>query len=174
MSCGNEFHMWCSFFQFSLNQFWMLWGFVFTSSARFGTLGPFLQSPFIWHRVLFQNIIVIYIQGIFMDHVLVSQRYLGTTMRNHLVSRTDVGKKDMKDWYQKLCEMTWNSNHHGSDIKTLPERFKPFSCTQHVFFSPDEKVSLSLWHRVSKLHIKKDCCWFRLIFLASIGLTSWY
>lgn len=135
MSCGNEFHMWCSFFQFSLNQFWMLWGFVFTSSTRFGTLGPFLQSPFIWHRVLFQNIIVIYIQGIFMDHVLVSQRYLGTTMRNHLVSRTDVRKKDMKDWYQKLCEMTWNSNHHGSDIKTFPERLKPFSCTQHFFFS---------------------------------------
>lgn len=119
---------------FSLNQFWALWGFVFTSSTRFWTLGPFLQSPFIWHWILFQNIIIIYIQGIFMDHVLVSQRYLGTTMRNHLVSKTNVGKNDMKDSYEELCEMTWNSNHHGSDRKTSPEGFKPFSCTQHIFF----------------------------------------
>lgn len=44
------------------------------------------------------------------------------------------GKKRFKDWYQKLCEMTWNRNHHGSDTKTSPEGFKPFSCTQHIFF----------------------------------------
>lgn len=155
-----------------MNEFWMICSFVFTSPTRFRTLRPFLQSPFIWHWVLFQNVIVIYIQGIFMDHVLVRQRYLGTTMRNHLVIKTDVRKKDMKDWYQELCEMTWNS-HHGSHIKTSPQGFQPYSCTSTRFF-PDEKVSLSLWHRVSKLHIKKDCCWFRLIFLASIGLTSWY
>lgn len=116
----------------AMNEFCMIWGFVFTSSTRFWTLGPFLQSPFIWQWVLFQNIIVIYIQGIFMDHVLVSQRDLGTTMRNHLTSKGDVMKKDMKGWYQELCEMMWNSDH-GSHIKTSPEGFQPFSCTQHIF-----------------------------------------
>lgn len=72
-----------------------------------------------------------------MDHVLVSQRYLGTTMGNHLGSKTDAGERRFKDWYQKLCEVMWNSNHHGSDLKTSPEGFKPSSCTQHVgFFFP--------------------------------------
>lgn len=146
---------------------------VFTSPTRSWTLRPFLQSPFIQYRVLFQNIIVIYIQRIFMDHVLVSQRYLGTTVRNHLVNKTHVEKKkDLKTgirsyarWHEIEIIMVQIRKHPLRDLNLL--------AALNTFFFPDEKVSLSLWHTVSKLRIK-DCCWFRLMFLASIGLTSQY
>lgn len=81
-------------------------------------------------------------------------------------------KKDLKTgirsyarWHEIEIIMVQIQKHPLRDLNLL--------AALNTYFFPDEKVSLSLWHRVSKLRIK-DCCWFRLMSLASIGLTSQY
>lgn len=58
-----------------------------TSTAGLGAGRPLLQGPLVAHRVVLQDVVVVHIERVFMDHVLVGQRDAGVPLRDDLPGR---------------------------------------------------------------------------------------